>query len=220
MTDQEKEVYNKWLAVTSIATNKPFRLRENWLNFSAREEYPFVQRMTQFFQKHTHIKWDDFFVAPYKIRKETNRISLAFYITPRAVKDYATYMKSIMLLDPDDHQQAESILHSYRFIRDFCVEHKLRASEYPKFSQGYIPAFIKHIKQHQVSIYTMFAFPKAFNTINDLPPEEYSLFIGDLNLYSMMTKYNQSSIKTKNTALYFALEKYLNNIIDSAEQPH
>lgn len=218
MTDLEKEIYNKWLAVTSIAIHKPFRLRENWLNFTSREEYPFLQRLAQFFSKHSHIRWDDFFNAPYKIRKENNRLSLAFYISPRAMKDYSTYMRQLMLLDPDDPQQTEAILQSYRFIKDFCIEHKLKANEYIQFSQGYTPTFIKHLKQHQISIYTTFAFPKAFSIMNNLPPEEFSLFIGNVNLFSMKTKYDHSDIKNKNTALYQALEKYLNNKLDSSAQ--
>jgi hypothetical protein len=218
MTDLEKEVYNKWLAVTSIAINRPFRLRENWVNFDCREEYPFLQRMTQLFQKHPHIRWDDFFVAPYRVRKEGNRISLAFYVTPRAMKDYSTYMKKIMLMDPDESQQTEAILQSYRFIKDFCIEHKLKANEYTQFSQGYVPAFIKHVKQHQVSIYAMFAFPKAFSMMNNLPPEEFSLFIGDVNLYTMKTKYDRSDIRAKNVALYQALEKYINKTLETTTQ--
>lgn len=218
MTDLEKEVYNKWLANTSIAINKPFRLRENWLNFSSREEYPFIQRLAQFFTKFTHISMDDFFMAPYKVRKESNRIALAFYTSPRAMKDYTTYMKLLMLLDPDESRQVESIIASYRFIKDFCKEHKLTAEEYSSFSQGYIPAFIKHIKQHQVSIYAMFAFPKAFTIMNNLPPEEYSLFFGDLNLYSMKSKYDRSEIKIKNAMLYQALQKYLSTNLESTTQ--
>lgn len=212
MTDTEKQVYNKWLTVTSEAINKPFRLRENWLNFSCREDYPFLQRICHLFAKHPHIKWNDYFKAPYQIRKHQNpgRIALEYYASPKGIKDYTTYMKHLMLLEPDDPQQSSLILNSFIFIRDFCLEHKLLASQYCQFGIGYTASFLKHIKQHQVSIYAIFNFPSGFNAMNNLNPEEFSLFLGDVNLYSLKMKYDKSEIKKRAQTLYNALETYLN----------
>jgi hypothetical protein len=219
MTENEKLVYNKWLATTSQAINKPFRLRENWLNFDCRDDYPLLQRLCHFFSKHTHIKWDDFFLAPYKIRKNINagRISLEYYTSPKAIKDYTTYMKHLMLLEPDDHQQINLIVESFKYIRDFCLEHKLYAHQYCQYKGGYTSAFLKHIKQHHVSVYAVFAFPESFSTMNGLHPEDYALFLGDINLYTLKTKYEKSQIKPKIQQLYQALQNYLKKNLDSQQ---
>ena len=218
MTENEKQIYNKWLATTSGQINKPFRLRENWLNFDCREDYPYLQRLSHFFGKHPHIKWEDYFAAPYKIhksQKHNGRIALEYYISPKAIKDYTSYMKYLSLLEPDDPQQAALTIQSFKFIRDFCVENKIRASQYCQFKQGYTSTFLKHIKQHQVSLYAIFAFPDAFSIMNGLHPEEFGLFLGDVNLYSHKTKYDRSDIKPKTQQLYQALQNYTKKILES-----
>ena len=69
MTDitlSEKNIYNKYLAVTRSSQGKPFKLRKQFDDLDDHKT-ACLKKLSLFFNKFKHVDMDDFFSAPWRI---------------------------------------------------------------------------------------------------------------------------------------------------------
>ena len=55
---------------------------------------------------------------------------------------------------------------------------------------------MKHVKKHEISIYSLMDFPEISNIISNTPEDERELFLGEMSRYfwGYKTKYIQSKL--------------------------
>jgi len=120
LTDLEKHLYNKHLAVSRSERNKPFKLKNSFTDVEGTDKHKFLKRISILFCKHPEINPDIFFKAPYKLYPDVAYFGLDYFSTMRAVRAYTTYKKTLLLQDPDS--QLEEVKDSLKFIANFCIE--------------------------------------------------------------------------------------------------
>ena len=76
--------------------------------------------------------------------------------TQKAINAYTTYMRQLQEESPDSEYHIEFIKNSLRFIGMFCIKNKIPIEKYPTFSSGVTHSWMKHVKEHNISIYVMF----------------------------------------------------------------
>ena len=178
--DDERGLYNTYLAVSRSSRNKPFKLRQNFDNFESTEEYIHIQKINRFLQQYPQIKSRKFFEAPFALYADTDHFDLKYFTTQRAVHSYTTYMKQLQEESPDSEHHIQFIKDSLRFIGMFCIKNKIPLESYVNHSGGITHSWMAHIKQHNVSIYALFEFPELFNIIRSTPQDELELLLGNI----------------------------------------
>ena len=88
VTEFEKMLYNKWLAVTGTQAGRPFKLRKKWDGFEDKKEYIYIKKLAYRLKKYDNINIDDYFKAPYKIYNDDMSYPLSFYVTMKAITCY------------------------------------------------------------------------------------------------------------------------------------
>lgn len=178
MNQLEKNCYNKYLAVSRSLQNKPFSLRKDFDKFEESKDYPYVHRLSSFFQRFPQVDHQLYFEAPFKIYPDEKYFDLKFYTSQRAIKTYSIYMKQLQDQMPDSEIQLEFIKKSLRFIAKFCFDNKIKLDEYITFKPANTFSWTKHLKNHEISIYVLFGFDKLQEVINTIPLDEQRLMLG------------------------------------------
>lgn len=178
MTDQEKYIYNKYLATTRSQQDKPFKLRQNFTNFEKSADYISLKKIVLFFNKYNHIKPETFFEAPYKIHTDTAHLPLNYFLTRAAIKCYSLYLKKQQDVSPD--KQLNSIKDSLHYIGMFCLRHKIDIDRYIYHKTGYTYSWLIHYKNHHINIYSLFELGDIGTIVADLPADEQYIFASDL----------------------------------------
>ena len=88
VTEFEKMLYNKWLAVTRSQAGQPFKLRKNWKGFESKPEYIYIKKLAYRLQKYDNINIDEYFKAPYKVYRDEMSYPLSFYVSMKAITCY------------------------------------------------------------------------------------------------------------------------------------
>lgn len=194
INEKEKELYNLYLTISRSCRNKPFKLRKNFDDFEDTKEHNHVRKLCRFLRQFPQIKAPVFFKAPFELYKDLEYVGLDFYSSPKAIKAYTTYMQQLQEESPDSHHHITFIKDSLRFIGMFCIKNKISIKEYPTFSLGSTYTWMKHVKEHNVSIYVMFSFPKVFDIIRSVPNDELDLFLGNIapSLAQFKNRYDTS----------------------------
>lgn len=198
ITRTEKSLYNTYLYVSKTIRNKPFRYRKDFDNFDERDAYH-LKRISTLLYKYPHIKSEMYFKAPYVIHPDDEHFSLDFYAGMGGVEAYRMYMKYIQELNPDDPEQLEFIKESLKFIGSFCVRQKIALEDYPKHKTGVTYNWMKHLKQHQISVYALMEFSGVNDIIMEAPEDERELFLGETGKYFLgyKTRYLNSILARK-----------------------
>lgn len=178
--EDEKELYNMYLAVSRSSRNKPFKLRKTFDKFDDTEDHLNIKKICSFFRQFPQIKPRIFFKAPYELYKDLEYIDLKFFTTYKATKCYTIYMKQLQEESPDSEHQIEFIKNSLRFIGMFCIKSKMPLEEYLTYSAGTTYAWMKHVREHNISIYVMFNFPDVFDIIRATPNDELDFLLGSI----------------------------------------
>tara|TARA_R110002050_G_scaffold6130_3_gene25954 strand:- start:1000 stop:1497 length:498 start_codon:yes stop_codon:yes gene_type:complete len=123
---------------------------------------------------------DDFFEAPYIIWVDgAQSYDLKYYVTPKSVRIYGLYMKKRDLEDPDSENQIAGIKRSLLFIYQYCRDNDIPVNDYVNHMTGDIPTFILHLRERDVTIYTLYGF-KKFNLIfSSITPDRLRFTIGE-----------------------------------------
>lgn len=197
ITDFEKSIYNKYLAISRSMINKPFKLRKDWKGFEESKHYPYIVKLAFFFNKHSHVSIDDFFKAPYDIYSEhETSFDLKFYISQRSLKIYTLYMQKKRIQSPDTDEQLYSIKKSLQYILTYCLRHKIPIDSYINHSTGSTPAFMNHLKKGDINIYALFGFGGFESTLRSLDTDTVKFILGDIydNLPRSRTQFQSSTI--------------------------
>lgn len=195
MTDSEKRIYNKYLAVTRSSQGKPFKLRKDFSSFDE-TDYVYVHKLYLFFKRFSHIDMDEFFHAPFAIYIDNKDFNLKFYTTQRALKVYTLYMQRKASASPDSEDQLYNIKSSLKYISTWCVDNNISPGEYIEHKTNNTYTFLIHLKQHKVNIYNLFAFDKFESILAKIEQDYLEFIIGSYatNLDRFRTKFIKSKL--------------------------
>lgn len=193
LTQLEKLLYNKHLAVSRKLKNKPFKLKQNFSDVLETDKHKFLKRISTLFIKHKEIDPDIFFSAPYKLYPDVEYFDLEYFSTMRAVKCYTMYKKQILLEDPDS--QLESVKSSLQFIAKFCIDNNMYFHQYPYHRTSDVFTWMKHYKENKINIYSMMEFTNIFSSVVSLAEDVQKFFVGQFveQFKELFTKYKNSS---------------------------
>jgi hypothetical protein len=219
MTDLEKKIYNKHLAISKSLRNKPFKLRNNFEDFENDSKYIFIKRLANLFTRHPDIDIDMYFSAPYQLYKDVNYFDLNFFASPRAIKTYTIYKQELLYTSPDN--QIDSVKKSLHFIVHFCLQNKINFEDYPYFKEsGLQPIWIYHIKRNKINPYSIMEFPNIVNFINELQRDERSLLLGQFgdNFFAYKNNYLTSKkLRSFLTEAFIKLKFFVDKNLNSTK---
>ena len=208
MDEFEKQIYNTYLIVSRSISNKPFRTRKDFTGFEKKPEYLAVKKLASFFKKHRHLNINSFFEAPFFIYNE-DYFSIDFYCTYKAISTYTKYNDNFLIDNPDSKVGNSKIKESILFITNFCKKNNIKLSDYIKHTDGNYYSFLNHIKDRQVNVYVMFAFPNFEQIIQKVSPDIKKLLVPALlKVDYLRTKIYSSTRMKKNINLF---KKYVEN---------
>lgn len=175
------DLYNTHLRISRKKQNKPYKLRNNFVDFEKNPVYLPLLKLKDFFDRNYVVNIEDFFIAPYEVYKEENYFDIPFYTTMNAVKVYNIFCTLKANLDPDSDIQIEAILRGVKFIKDFCIDKKLRLSEYITFKNpgDLVNTFILHLKEKNITIYNLFAFNNFDSILGKLDYEVIKFILNE-----------------------------------------
>ena len=210
ISQQEKHIYNKFLAVTRSAQNKPFKLRKSFDNLDDITTVC-LKKLSLFFNRFRHVDIDTFFAAPREIYQDKGIFDLKFYTTQRALKVYTLYMQRQAHKKPDHEEQLYDIKRSLQYIYRFCNNVNISIDKYLAHMSNGMNTFVLHLKEHNVNIYTLFGFPDFEDKLHQLEREQLKFILGDLitNLAEFRTNYITS--QHAKTFIKLGLEKIKQN---------
>lgn len=209
----EKNLYNTYLRISRSSRNKPFSYRKDFSDID-NPTIVHLKRINNLLCKYPHIKPDDYFKAPFKVYPNADFFPLDYFSTMKGVNAYSIYRKQIQEMNPDSDEQIEFIRDSLKHIGAFCIKNKIRLNQYPKHKTGLTWDWMKHIKRHEISVYSLMEFPEIYNIITNMPDDEKELFLGDIGLYFLgyKNKYLKSQVAKQ---LVSEGMKKINKVINS-----
>jgi len=192
LTDLEKHIYNKHLAISKTERKKPFKLKKDFSDVSNTDKHKFLKRIAILFIKHPDLDQDLFFKSPYKLYPDVGYFGLDYFSTMRAVRSYTIYKKQLFLQDPDS--QLEFAKDSLRFISNFCIQQEIHIHQYPYHKPSDIYTWMQHYKQNKISIYSIMEFPDIYSNIRNLSTDVQKFFVSDFvdQFQTIQTIYNNS----------------------------
>jgi len=160
LNEFEKSIYNQFLF--SKRRGKPVRARENFSTIKE-EDYIALKKIVGFLNAAEGINVRDFFDAGFE---ESKNLYLKDFTTMSAIARYKRYTAK-KLLDIDSEWTQNLIDESLLFIYDFCKENNSNIGEYldAKSPSG-IPWFIIHLKNTNICLYAVLAFPNCEYKLN------------------------------------------------------
>jgi len=194
INENEKRIYNLYLSVSRSSRNKPYSLRKNFDEFEKDTDYVPLKRVCNFFNKFPQIKPYLYFKAPFVVWGSVEYFPLVFFSSQKAIKSYTIYFKQLQEQSPDSNEQLEFIKESLKFIALFCIKNKIHLNDYPTFKQGSTFSWMKHVKEHNISIYPIFGFFGVLDIISSIPEDEKELLLSDIaeNIVVYKTRFIQS----------------------------
>lgn len=208
LTKFDEHVYNTFLRITRSQNDQPYRLRKQFDDLPDKTKIS-VKKITSFLTRFTHIKVEEFFLAPYKIYPDEKYFDLEYYTSLKATKAYTLYQKKKIYSDPDSDEQIAFINESLQFILRFCREQGISLADYINHKIDTTPSFLVHLKEHNVNIYTLLGlngFNKAMNAFG----VDMVKFIISEELYNQVDVFRTKLFASKKAAIL--VEKGLQKI--------
>lgn len=199
MTELEKDIYNKYLKISRINSNKPYKSRLNFENFEQEENYIYVKKLSIFFEKYNHIKIEDFFYAPYFIYPKCSKsYDLKFYSSYNAVKVYNLFEKKLLSINPDNEIVLNRTKDGIKYIMSFCKDNNIKYNEYFDHVTDKMNSFWNHLKENKINVYCLFLCEKLYTIYNKSDKDVINFMLNDLmrniNLYRTVY-YNSKNTK-------------------------
>lgn len=197
MTDitlSEKNIYNKYLAVTRSSQGKPFKLRKQFDDLDDHKT-ACLKKLSLFFNKFKHVDMDDFFSAPWRIYNDQPNIDLSFYVSQRALKVYTLYIQRKATTKPDTEEQLYDMKKTLQYILKFCVRCNIKVDDYIEHKTNNMYTFVDHLRQHNVNIYVLFGFTNFEKNLMKCDWDHVKFMLGDMadRLDTFRTNYLTSS---------------------------
>jgi len=220
LTDLEKHLYNKHLAVSRSERNKPFKLKNSFTDVEGTDKHKFLKRISILFCKHPEINPDIFFKAPYKLYPDVAYFGLDYFSTMRAVRAYTTYKKTLLLQDPDS--QLEEVKDSLKFIANFCIEKGIYFHQYPLHQTAEAYTWMQHYKQNKINIYSVMEFPNIFSMTKSLAEDVQKFYVGEFleRFQKLYLSYNNSNnLKAYVQKAHGILSEFVQKQLTSSTKP-
>lgn len=195
ITDFDKRVYNLYLASVKRMQGKPYRKRVNFDGFERDRKFPMLKNLSSLFKELPHLMCVEYFEAPFHVFEPKTHFDLSFYASGRGISAYTKHIKGGSTSDPDE--QLDNIKKSFLFIYKFCKDNKISLKDYPFYKSISLNDCLKHIKNHNVSMYVAFSIPELYSILINLDAEIYSLFFGDISILDLQRKYERSKVAPK-----------------------
>lgn len=194
LTELEKLLYNKHLAVSRSIKNKPFKLKKDFDGLIDSDKHKHLKRISTLFKKHPEINPDAFFQAPYKLYPDVEYFGLDYFCTMRAIKAYTTYKKQIFLQDPDS--QLDDVKQSLNFIVKFCIKNKILFHQYPFHRTTDMFTWMSHYKENKINVYSVMEFTDVFSSVQTLSEDIQQIFVREFieQFKSLRILYIKSSV--------------------------
>jgi hypothetical protein len=209
LTDKEKRIYNCYLYYSR--KGKPFSPRKDFSDLE-QKTFSILRRIYYFLEKYPHIKYEDFFKAPYHLHPDEKYPDLAFFTTLAATKNYSIFKKQQE--DDDPEKQFDLIKESFHFIGMFCLENKITLEKYATHKTGYMVSWLNHYREHRINPYSLMEIENIFNSLSTLERDEVELFAKNLSdkLVAYKTRYiNSPKTKTFVKEATTRIKNYLKN---------
>jgi len=193
LSDFEKRIYNCYLK--NFRKGEPYRPRKDFSDVNPNVVLSLV-KLSAFFNSYPHINMEEFFEAPNSLYKDDKYPALKSFIGRAAIKNYSLYQKQKEDRNPE--LQFDYNRDSFKFIGLFCVNNKIKISDYLSHKTGYMYSWLNHYREHRVNPYALFAIGDVIAAINRIPKDERDLFALNLeqNLLAYYNRFDKSP-KTK-----------------------
>jgi hypothetical protein len=215
MTENEKNIYNTYLAVSHKIKNRPFRLRKNFDKFDETQDYVYIKKIENIFKQLPQINREWYFEAPYKIYEDQTYFDLKYFASQRAIKTYTIYLKLKKDQDPDSENILLHIKKSLHFIAKYCIANHIKIDDYITHKDGVTFAWLQHIKNTNINLYTIFYYQNILQIIDNLHNSEKEIFFGDsynkLHVYKRRLLNSQKAKYTIDAGMK-KIKKYVDNI--------
>jgi hypothetical protein len=219
MTDLEKRIYNSYLKISRQKLGKPYKLRQDFSGFEEDDKYIYIQKLSALLSRHSHIKLDDFFAAPYELYEEKIQYPLDFYTTMKAINAYSLNEKKKLRISPDEESQLHFIIESLNHIVEFVKAKNISIEDYVGYKTEAVPDFLVDIKNRKISLYVLFEFKNFEKVLRETGADIVKFILGD-DIYETIdfarTKYLNSKIAktlTKAAFIKIKLDKTNNEAI-------
>ena len=218
ISEKEKYIYNTYLRVHRSKQNKPFKYRRDFSKFDETEHFVYIKRLGNFFNKFNHINIDKFFGAPYGLYPDDNSIyDLRFYASPRAIKVYSLYLKSLDQSDPDSEHHIQYVKDSLLYIYKYCLDKNINVNEYINEKSGDIPTFILHLRDRYISIYSVIGIDTFDLIMHRIPNDRLNFTVGE-NFISQLDNFRtQYKMSTKLKTITEKGIKQINKLLLTAK---
>ena len=191
-TQQEKNIYNCHLKHSRKGL--PFQPRKDFSDIDHTTALT-LKKLNAFFNKFSHISYDDFFGAPNILHPDEKCPPLNFFITRPAIKTYSLAIKKKE--DESPEKQFDKIKESIHYIAMFCLKTRIPLESYLNHRTVNMPTWMQHYREHHVNPYVLFELGDL-NTFRTLNEDERVIWSGDfferIDVYK--TRYYNSE-KTK-----------------------
>lgn len=154
ISDKQKLIYNIIHSTARKVKDKPFRFREDFSKIDSTTTLC-LQKLETFFNSNANIKYNDFFIAPYKIFNDADYFDIQFFVTRKAIRCYADYMKKQETENPDSENIIESCKAACAFIYKFCKLNNINLNEYKNYINGTTPLILQHLREHKINFYVV-----------------------------------------------------------------
>jgi len=196
LSSEEKSLYNLHLKVSKTQQNKPFRYRKQFDSVDDKTRIA-VKKLASFLKRFSHIKAEEFIVAPYKVYPDETYFSLDFYNTLKATKAYTLYQQQIIHQDIDSSLQLSNILESLKFIQNFCIKKNIQLNSYLLEQSDKLPSFIIHLKEHKINFYVLYGFKNFTKVLKQIDLELLKFILGDETVNQMLLCKNKLFLSKK-----------------------
>lgn len=211
----EQRLYNNFLAISRSMRNKPFKLRSDFDKFENTEDHITIKKIANFLQRFPQIKPEIYFKAPFELYKDQEYFDLKYFATQKAIKSYTVYMKQLEEQNPDN--QIDFIADSLRYIAMFCMKENILVEDYITHKIGLTYSWVKHVKEHNVSIYSLMEYPVEI-LLGKMNSDETGMFLNDLNKYFYSYKMKYIDSKQAKHLVKEGIQK-IKNFVKESKKP-
>lgn len=181
LTNNHKRIYNHYLKAYRINNNQPFRPKKKFDDVEKNVEIKqYLNKLDGVFKQYPAFFTDEFFNAPYEIYTDAPEgkkyYSLKFYSSHKGISTCIAYYK--LLLQSSPEEQFEHFKSSFKFIAEFCIEKNIDFRDYTSYCSVSQRDCLKHLKEHKISWYVVFAIPSFYELLYNMPEDEFALYYG------------------------------------------
>jgi hypothetical protein len=219
ITDLERRIYNKHLAVSRSLRGKAFKLKQDFTDFQHDPKFIHIKRLATFFIKYPYVNMDMYFMAPYKLYTDVQYFDLSYFASPRAIKTYTIYKQQLAQESPDS--QKDDVKESLTFLVRYCLQNNIQLHDYIYHKEKSIePIWTYHIKQNKINPYVLMEFPSIFHTIQEMPADEREMLLGrfGINFLEYRTRYmNSKELRPFLEKAFIRLKLFVDKNLNSAK---